>query len=177
MNTELHSSTESIGQPGITTYLPSYDGCYVCGQHHPRGLRLRFFTGNEGEVCAWFQPDAAQTGYDNVVHGGVISALLDELSGWTVSFRNDLLSCTAELTVRFVKPVLLGQKYLARARAGTGRGKCWSAEGALYDEQGSIYAKALGKYFLFSPEQTRAMAMKMRYQAGDIPAFQRWLDA
>ena len=70
--------TSSIEKP---TYLPTYDGCYVCGQAHPRGLRIRFFMGMFGQVQAWFRPDAAQTGYEDTVHGGVISALLDELLG------------------------------------------------------------------------------------------------
>ena len=177
MNPRQRSSTEPFHLPEIATYLPSYDGCYVCGQHHPRGLRARFFADGEGEVCAWFLPDPSQTGYDDVVHGGVISALLDELTGWTVSLKNDLLACTAELTVRFVSPVLLGRTYLARAHVGTGRGRCWSAEGGLYDEEGKVYAKARGTYFLFSPEQTSVMARKMRYQTGDAPAFRRWLSA
>jgi uncharacterized protein (TIGR00369 family) len=176
MNEQHSKAGISMCRPDTTTYLPSYDECFVCGQNHPRGLRIRFFASQDGEVFAWFLPDAMQTGYDNLVHGGVISALLDELIGWAVSLKNDLLACTAELTVRFIRPVMPGRRYMARAMSGTGRGRLWSAEGFLMDEGGGTFAKAKGKYLLFSPEQTGSVARKLRYQTGDVPAFQRWMN-
>jgi uncharacterized protein (TIGR00369 family) len=143
----------------------------VCGQSHPRGLRIRFFCRGDGEVCAWFQPDATLTGYDDVVHGGVISALLDELIGWTISLRKDLLVCTAEFSVRFKKPVRPGKRYLAQARMVSGRGLCWEAEGTLSDTDGQVCVKGSGRYFLLSAEQTSQMAEKMTYEPGDVPVF------
>jgi uncharacterized protein (TIGR00369 family) len=171
------SATTAGSLPESPVYLPSYSGCYVCGQDHPRGLRIRFFTGADGQVRAWFQPDALQTGYEDVVHGGVISALLDELIGWTVSLKNDLMAFTAELTVRFVAPVLVGRRYLASAAVGAGRGRCWEAEGALRDEEGRLYAKGRGRYFLLTAERTEAVAAKMTYMPGDMPAFRHGVRA
>ena len=111
------------------TYLPTYDTCYVCGQAHPRGLRMRFYAGAFGQVHARFRPDDTLTGYDNVVHGGVISTLLDELLGWPIALQTGRMSVTGELTVRFVKPILVGRTYLATAYPGNGQGRYWEGEG------------------------------------------------
>ncbi len=152
-------------------YLPTHDGCYVCGQAHPRGLRIRFFTGILGQVHAQFKPDCTQTGYHNVVHGGVISTLLDELLGWPIALQTGRLAVTGELTVRFVKPMHAGHTYLAIAHPGTNRGKYWVGEGHIRDELGETYAKAHGKYFLISTEQTAAVSQSLTYQADDVQVF------
>jgi uncharacterized protein (TIGR00369 family) len=152
-------------------YLPTYDACYVCGQSHPRGLRVRFFAGSFGQVHARFTPDCTQTGYDDIVHGGVISTLLDELLGWPIVLQTGRLAYTGELTVRFVRPVLAGQTYLATAQPGTDQGRYWEGEGNIQDEAGKVCARAKGKYFSLSAEQTAEVAQKMTYQPGDLPVF------
>jgi uncharacterized protein (TIGR00369 family) len=150
-------------------YLPTYDECYVCGQSHPRGLRVRFFVGAFGQVHTRFRPDYTQTSYEDIVHGGVISTLLDELLGWPISLQTGRVSFTGELTVRFIKPMSVGRTYLATALPGTDRAQYWEGEGDIRDEQGQIYAQARGKYFLLSAEQTAAVAETLTYQPGDPP--------
>lgn len=160
--------TEQINQP---TYLPTYDGCYVCGQAHPRGLRIRFFVGAFGQVHARFRPDHTQTGYKDTVHGGVISALLDELLGWPIVLQTGRMAVTGELTIRFLKPMLAGRLYLATARPGVNQGKYWEGKGDIRDAHDEVYAKACGKYFLLSAEQTAIVAQDLAYQPGDSPVF------
>ena len=156
---------------GPPAYLPTYDGCYVCGQEHPKGLRIRFFSGADKCVHARFHPTAEQTGYENIVHGGVISALLDELTGWPVSLANGLMAHTAELTVRFLKPVIVGCRYIASARVVRGRGRIWESGGVLRDEAGTVYARSSGTYFLLTADETAAVADRMTYRQEDVPVF------
>jgi uncharacterized protein (TIGR00369 family) len=136
-------------------------------------LRIRFFADERKWIYARFHPDQTQTGYDDIVHGGVVSALLDELIGWSVSLHHDRLAYTAELTVRFVKPLKARRPYLASSCMGTGRGRCWEADGNIRDESGDIYAKARGRYFLLSSEETARVAQKLNYQPGDRRVFGR----
>lgn len=152
-------------------YLPTYDGCYVCGQNHPRGLRAHFFLGEEGKVHANFAPNHNQTSYENVVHGGVISALLDEILGWPIALQTEHMSVTGELTIRFLKPMTPGVTYLATAYPGTDRGRYWEGRGDIRSENGDIHARAKGKYFLLSSEQTALVARHMTYHPDDLPAF------
>jgi len=157
-----------VDQPA---YLPTYDGCYVCGQAHPRGLRVRFFVGAFGQVHARLKPDHTLTGYKDTVHGGVISALLDELMGWPIALQTGRMAVTGELTVRFLKPMSAGRPYLATARPGTDQGRYWEGKGNVCDEEGIVYSKAHGKYFLLSAEQTAAVARDLTYQLGDALVF------
>ena len=130
--------------------LPTYDGCYVCGQANPVGLHIRFFAHPDGEVRADFSPREPYAGYDGIVHGGVISAFLDELAGWTVSLATGLLAYTANLDIRFVRPVHVGRCHVGSARVEEGHGRLWSARGNLLDMKGRVCARAFGRYFLLT---------------------------
>lgn len=152
-------------------YLPTYEGCFVCGQSHPWGLRARFIALPTGQVKAVFVPEETQAGYEDMAHGGVISALFDELLGWAVVLQTGRMCFTAELTVRFMKPIRLGIQYVATADPGTDHGRYWESEGDLRDASGALHAKAHGKYFLLSDVQTGQVIERMTYQPEDLPVF------
>lgn len=143
--------------------LPTYPGCYVCGQNHAKGLRIEFFTCGKETVQCSYEPDGYQTGYDGVVHGGVVSAIMDELLGWSISFKNEILAVTAELSIRFQKPVTVGKTYTAIAKVENGQGRLWKASGIIKDDDGKIYVKAEGRYFLTNENMTAEIAEKMIY--------------
>ena len=53
--------------------------CFVCGQDNPDGLRIFFHVDRETRTLrANFTPPAKYQGFKNVLHGGIISTLLDE---------------------------------------------------------------------------------------------------
>lgn len=86
---------------------PTSRMCFVCGRRNPVGLKLHFYEDREENlVRARFQvPDAFQ-GYPGVVHGGIVSTVLDEVSGRAVLMEKgeDRLLATLQMTVRFRRP-------------------------------------------------------------------------
>jgi acyl-coenzyme A thioesterase PaaI-like protein len=51
--------------------------CFVCGIDNPIGLKLKFYTDDEGRCISRFQPGAELQGYPGQLHGGINSTLLD----------------------------------------------------------------------------------------------------
>ena len=51
--------------------------CFVCGEKNPNGLNLTF-SFREGKVVTEFILHKTYQGYKDIVHGGIISTLLDE---------------------------------------------------------------------------------------------------
>lgn len=88
--------------------------CIMCGDNNPMSLRLIFEQGASGEVCASFQGNSLLQGYDGILHGGVISALLDSAMTNCLFYRN-IEAVTGELFVRFVAPVPYGTRVILRA--------------------------------------------------------------
>jgi len=92
----------------------THPNCVVCGTANGRGLRLRFRTSEDGSVQASFDCKKAYEGYANILHGGVVSALLDGAM-MNCLFAHGHPGVTAELTVRFRHPVRTGTPATVRA--------------------------------------------------------------
>jgi acyl-coenzyme A thioesterase PaaI-like protein len=82
-------------------------GCFGCGDDNPIGLHLRFAPEADG-VKASFIPGPQHQGFQDVVHGGIISAVLDEAMAWATAHAG-LWAVTGEMRVRFRQPLKLGE--------------------------------------------------------------------
>lgn len=97
-------------------------GCFGCGDENPCGLRLRFETTEPGVVEARFVPRRQDEGFFGVVHGGIVTAMLDEAMAWA-SFSADVWAMTAKMEVRFRRPVRVGAELRLVGRVVSVRGK------------------------------------------------------
>jgi uncharacterized protein (TIGR00369 family) len=125
--------------------VPEYEGCFVCGSGNPFGLRLELYH-EDGIVTTEYMPKADHTGYADTVHGGIISAILDEVMVWAPWSVTGKLFFTAEITVRFSKPLKTGAKATATGRIVRSTGRLHFTEGELKGADGTVYATATGKY-------------------------------
>jgi len=81
--------------------------CFICGLQNPVGLKLAFYEDIEaGQVRAEFTVPDEYQGYPGVVHGGIVAAVLDEVSGRAVMLggSDENLMATLRLTVRYRRP-------------------------------------------------------------------------
>lgn len=86
---------------------PSSRTCFVCGRENPFGLAARWESDREkGEVRATLAIPEHFNGFPGTVHGGVLSALLDEAAVRTALLEGGLedLMVTAKLEVAFRRP-------------------------------------------------------------------------
>ncbi len=60
---------------------PNSRHCFVCGLENPFGLQLRFYESVPGEIVAEYTVPEQYQGYPGVVHGGIVTAMLDEVTG------------------------------------------------------------------------------------------------
>jgi uncharacterized protein (TIGR00369 family) len=121
--------------------------CFVCGTDNPLSLRAQFLELEDGRLCAEFIAGDQHQSYPGRMHGGVISAILDETIGRAVQVADpDLFGVTLELNVRFRKPVPLNVPLRVIAEI-TKRGRLFSGEGKLLLEDGSVAAEATARYY------------------------------
>ncbi|MCK4536657.1 MAG: PaaI family thioesterase [Desulfuromonadales bacterium] len=90
--------------------------CFVCGKNNPVGLKTTLQVDRETQSasCELVIP-AEYQGWEGMVHGGIIAALLDEVcayAGMTVSEQ----VVTGELKTRFRKPVPVEQLVTVSAK-------------------------------------------------------------
>lgn len=97
--------------------------CIGCGQANPSSLRLSFVRSRqESVVRTWIRPDERLQGALGITHGGIISLLLDETMGKTLSAVG-IRAPTASLKVDFRRPMMIGREYEVRAWIRTQQGR------------------------------------------------------
>ncbi len=132
--------------------LPYYHGCFGCGRDNPCGVALEFTYDGE-KVLATYTPKEVHVGFKGVVHGGVITALLDEAMWWAVAARHRKNTFTAQLSVEFKKPVEHGKSYLVEGEVvEERRGRVFLAQGRVTDQEGNLCARGEGT-FLKAPKE------------------------
>ena len=82
----------------------SHPFCVVCGDTNRNSLGMDFRSAGDGTVQATFACERAFEGYPNVLHGGVICALLDGAMT-NCLFAHGCAGVTGDLNVRFCHPV------------------------------------------------------------------------
>lgn len=138
-------------------------GCFGCGVANPQGLHLRFIPGADG-VHASFTPLLVHQGYEHVVHGGIISTLLDEAMAWAVAAAG-FWAVTGEMQVRFRRPLHVGEPVTLHGAVTDRRTRAISASGQVVrDADGQTIASATA-LFVRVPAATEA-AWKELYLAG-----------
>lgn len=81
--------------------------CFCCGKENPIGLKLDF-TWYNGTARAEFTPTELHQGWSGIVHGGIVSCLLDEGLTYAAYFTG--IDCiTARMQVRLRRPILIGE--------------------------------------------------------------------
>lgn len=109
--------------------------CFICGLENPVGLHLHIYEIEPGVVEALYTAPEHFQGYPGVVHGGIIGALIDEISG-RAHMGSDpsapRFMYTARLQVKYRRNVPISQALRVVGRAGRSKGKSAEAWGGIY---------------------------------------------
>ncbi len=89
--------------------------CFGCSPSNPIGLKLRFRHAERGCVTRCSIPDIL-CGFDGLVHGGILSTILDETAAWALFAHLGRFAVTRELTTRFIKPVATNMEIIVEGR-------------------------------------------------------------
>jgi uncharacterized protein (TIGR00369 family) len=95
--------------------------CFVCGEKNPFGLRLQP-EGKDGRGIIVWIPEKRHQGFDGIVHGGLISTLLDEAMAYAAMSAVGFCA-TASISVKFSKPVHTGETVKIEAELVEQRGR------------------------------------------------------
>jgi uncharacterized protein (TIGR00369 family) len=126
--------------------LPWSETCFVCGDKNPRGLDGKFEVDEEGRVRLATTVAHDFEGYGGHVHGGVVTALLDETAGWAATVALRRMCMTIQITVTFRRPVPGGTpievvgEYLGKV------GRFHGGRAEMRDGEGRVLATAEGRF-------------------------------
>lgn len=122
---------------------PNSRDCFVCGVENPIGLNLTFYSVGSGMVEAEYIVPNVYQGYPGVVHGGIIAAMLDEITYRSIITDNpNRMMFTARLNIRYRMNVPVEEKLKLIGIAGSVKSRTATAKGMIYDNEGKLLAEA-----------------------------------
>lgn len=143
----------------------------MCGTENPHGLGATFY--DDGQVV-WTEltTEEHHQGWPGVLHGGIITAILDETIG-RVAFLHDRWVQTAKMDIRFKRPTPLGEPLVARGELVRNHRRLMEMKGGLYLATGDeLLAEATGTFIPLPDAARNELAKRL---GGDFAAWEQWL--
>ena len=116
------------------------DLCFGCGKNNPCGLKLEFNW--DGRVIrSEFTPTELHQGWKEIIHGGILVALLDEAMAYAAYFAK-VGGVTAAMETRFRRPVSVGQPLVITAWVNKKTRRFAETEARLILKDGTVVTEA-----------------------------------
>lgn len=150
--------------------------CIICGLDNPAGVKAPFYNMADGTVMSRFQFAAHHQSYPGRVHGGMITAMLDEMglrAMWAKHGCEDDFGVTMSLTTDFRKPVPYDKMLIGRGELIRDTSRFAVIEAGIYAPDGTLLANGEMKYLKLDTAKIAAGAevheeMPYSFEA-DIP--------
>jgi len=114
----------------------------VCGPENPIGLKLRFAADGDG-IRAEFTPSELHVGYEGLVHGGILAALIDDALA-NVWFLRGQEAVTAKIEVRFRREARPGELLVVTAQETGRKAGMRTARAGVALAGGEVVAEGVG---------------------------------
>jgi len=125
--------------------------CFGCGGANAAGMKLEFEANTEtGRITGRFKIAKDFQGSMGMLNGGIIATLLDEAMG-KVCKLSDVRAVTADLSVKYLKPVQVEQEIVVEAFQVKRDGRDMYHESTISDASGKVLARATGRFVVINP--------------------------
>lgn len=113
--------------------------CFVCGKDNPIGLKLTFRE-EDNKYISQFTAGPEHQSYDGIVHGGLISTLLDEIMAGYLTAKGHH-AVTGRLEVRYRHPTPIGEPLTIIGWITRERGKLYEMAAEIQLPDGTVTAE------------------------------------
>ena len=150
--------------------------CFACGFDNKHGLDMHFETNGE-RLRSRVKVPSHLRGWSNLVHGGIISTMIDEIMSWAAIHLLAKFILTKSIKIDFKKPLTINTPviiygYIVEEKSD--RAVTMAAD--IYDEAGGLYASGQGEFALFTPEQFSKLGVIDEEQLKRMAGAYKWFD-
>ncbi len=132
----------------VTATQLNSKNCIICGMENSSGLKAPFYNLDDNSVATIVTFKTHHQSYPDRTHGGMTSALLDELMGRALWVSEpETFGVTTTLNVTYRKAVPLNTPVKARAVITFNSARGFSAKGEIYSMDNVLLVQASAKYF------------------------------
>lgn len=144
---------DNIQKHKIKKAIPADQNCFATHDGPSEGVGLHMYITEDGYVVGICKTKKCHQGYQDTIHGGIISTYFDEVL-WYATTVNDerLLSMTAEMTVRYLSPLPTSEDIRIIANPMRRDGRHLYVDGYILKSDDEIAAEATAHFIVLRPE-------------------------
>lgn len=123
--------------------------CMICGLDNEYGVNAPFYNMEDGSVMSVFQYKWQHQSYSGRVHGGLITAMLDEMglrSLWAKELSEATFGVTLSLDTKYRKPIPYETDLIGRGIVVKETSKFLITDASIMDMRGAVLANGMIKY-------------------------------
>ena len=156
-------------KPALTPIDNTDADCFACGTENPCGLHMTFYTDGQA-LYSFVTIPGRMRGWRNMVHGGIISTMLDEAMAWTAIHLMRRFILTQSMQVEFLKPVTIETPLLVKGwiKERVSRRRAVMAS-TVSNQRDTVLARAEGNFALFKPDSPALQRLLPKGAAQDMP--------
>ena len=117
--------------------------CFVCGKRNEHGLRLDFELIGEDRVRTEFTPPKRFQGWKDVLHGGIIATILDEVMV-NAAYLRKIMAVSAKLEIKLRGPAAIGERLIFYGQILKQGAKTLDVKAWAERKNGTVIAEATG---------------------------------
>ncbi len=127
----------------VKNAIPLDQNCFATHDGPSEGVGLRMFVTEDKYVVGLCKTKKCHQGYEDTVHGGIISTYFDEVLWYATTVSDEkLVTMTVEMTVRYLKPLMTEQDIRIVAEPMTVDGRHVYVNGYILDDNDQKTAEA-----------------------------------
>jgi len=128
--------------------------CFICGLDNESGVKAPFYNLSDESVATQFKFSRHHQSYPGRTHGGIISAMMDELVGRALWINEpDTYAVTTTMSIKFRKPVPYDTLIKGRGYIVKNSSRMYVGKGELYDMDNNLLVEFSGNYMKLSSAQ------------------------
>lgn len=137
----------------IIKSIPLDQNCFATHNGPCEGVGLRMYVTEDDHIVGLCRTKKCHQGYDNTIHGGIISTYFDEVLWYATTLTDErLIAMTVEMTVKYLKPLMTEQDIRIVAKPMTRDGRHIYVEGHILDQADDVVAKAKSHFITLKPD-------------------------
>lgn len=159
----VYNSEQTGGKMKVTGKQKNSRMCIMCGLDNEYGVRAPFYNMEDGSVMTKFMYREQHQSYPGRVHGGLITAMIDELglrALWAKERAEDSFGVTFSIDTKYRRPVPYDVPLIGRGLIVKDTSRFFVTEACIMDSCGTVLANGTVKYIRLSVGQI----------AGDVSA-------
>ena len=137
-------------------------GCFACGTANPIGLNMQFYRHGDA-VCSEIVLSKQYEGWENMVHGGIVSTLLDEIMSWTGMYFKRSFLVTRKMEIKYIRPVPIETPLIVSGKLGKpAQYPKVEVSGQIRNRNGNLFVRAAGQFAMVPEEKLSTVSKALK---------------